>query len=167
MLSVPFLCNSRFRLPCLLQACKATQEKATVLYEGEDDDGVADFSATNLDKLEENLWHKDNEDELDDNFQTNENQDFEDDILNDDDIEEIMIFQTQMLRRRQSLENGNFKEGHERLTHNEGLSQTSVTSNNCGEEEAGNPGELLCRLKGIEISIGEDGFNRGGQHVTP
>lgn len=143
----------RFRLPCLLKACKATQEKSTVFYEGEDNDGVADFAATNLDKLEENLWHKDNEDELDDNFQTSENQDFEDDILNDDDIEEIMIFQTQMLRRKQSLESGN-----ERLTHNEGLSQTSVTCNNCGEEEAGNSGELSCRLKGIEISIGEDGL---------
>lgn len=65
---------------------------------------MADFATTQLDKLEENLWREKNINELNDERQASANKLDDGDFLNDDDIEEIMIFQTQSLRRKGSFE---------------------------------------------------------------
>ena len=50
------------------------------------------------------MWKSDNDDDINEHVQTRNNKDNEDedDFLNDDDIEEIMIFQTQSLLRKGS-----------------------------------------------------------------
>ena len=55
-------------------------------------------------QVEQDLWKSDNDDDTSETVQTINNKDDEDkdDFLNDDDIEEIMIFQTQSLQRKGS-----------------------------------------------------------------
>ena len=55
-------------------------------------------------QVEQDLWKSDTDDDTSENVQTTKNKDDEDedDFLNDDDIEEIMIFQTQSLQRKTS-----------------------------------------------------------------
>lgn len=74
------------------------------VYESPENDGIHEYVGTDLDKLEENLWRNDNEDEFGNELQTAKNKADEDNLLNDDDIEDIMIFQTQSLRRKQSVD---------------------------------------------------------------
>lgn len=105
---------------------------------------MADFATTQLDKLEENLWRDKNINELSDERQVSANKWDEGDFLNDDDIKEIMIFQTQSLRRKGSLEGGNVEQRqsctHEKnfdngelfapgLNRNRGLQKDAESSN--------------------------------------
>lgn len=111
-----FIC--RFKLPCLLTACKKTQLRLKQALESVDDDETDDFIATDVAQVEQDLWKSDNDDETSENVQTTKNKDDEDDddFLNDDDIEEIMIFQTQSLQRKGS-EKGVDEEEDEKSKH--------------------------------------------------
>ena len=97
-----FIC--RFKLPCLLTACKKTQLRLKQALESIDDDETDDFIATDVTQVERDVWKSDNDDDTSEHVQTTNNKedDDEDDFLNDDDIEEIMIFQTQSLQRKGS-----------------------------------------------------------------
>lgn len=70
--------------------------------ESQQDDDVNNELFTDLEKLEENLWRNGD----DDGGQLTDGQkerDDKDDFLNDDDIEEIMLFQTQALKMKESV----------------------------------------------------------------
>lgn len=94
----------RFRLPCLLTACKKAQLRLKQALENLDEDETDDFIITDVARVEQDLWRSYNDDDTSENVQTTKNKynEDEDDFLNDDDIEEIMIFQTQSLQRKAS-----------------------------------------------------------------
>ena len=96
--------SCRFRLPCLLTACKKAQLRLQQALENLDDDDTDDYIVTDVAQVEQDLWKSYNDDDTRENVQTTKNKDDEDedDFLNDDDIEEIMIFQTQSLQRKAS-----------------------------------------------------------------
>ena len=87
-----------------MKECKATREQMNQVCESPEDDGIHEYVGTDLDKLVENLWRNDYEGEFGNEFQTAKNKADEDNLLNDDDIDDIMIFQTQSLRRKQSVD---------------------------------------------------------------
>lgn len=66
--------------------------------------------ATDLDKLEEHLWRDNDKDDFNSDVKTRKDKGDEDNFLNDDDIEEIMIFQTQSLKRKDSEQCENLEE---------------------------------------------------------
>ena len=154
---------SRLQLPCLVKACKVTQEQMNPVYENQDDVDKDDCIATDLEKLEENLWRNDNDD---DDFQTRKDKGNEDDFLNDDDIEEIMIFQTQSLKRKGSGECEDFGDCSRlvlpRLAKEEGLSTTVRMNNsahkNCVEGSHDVSSSPLSENTGekLRTSFGED-----------
>ena len=106
---------NRFKLFCLLKACQKAKSRLQQVLDSHADDETDDCIATDVEKLEENLWKSDNDDNED--FQTTKDKEdeLEDDFLNDDDIEEIMIFQTQSLQRKVSDKTGNEKKDFEEL----------------------------------------------------
>lgn len=110
-----FLFSNRFKLPCLLKACQKAQSRLKQVLDSQADDETDVCIATDVEKLEENLWKSDNDDNED--FQTTKDKEdeLEDDFLNDDDIEEIMIFQTQSLQRKASENIGNERKDFEEL----------------------------------------------------
>ena len=122
---------SRFKLPCLLQACKVTRQQ--LKCESQEDDGTDDGVATDLDKLEENLWRDNGKDDFRSDFQTRKDRGGERNCLNDDDIEEIMIFQTQSLKRKESEDCEKFVDRQSphppRLAREEGILSIGVMSN--------------------------------------
>ena len=97
-----FIC--RFKLPCLVTACKKTQLRLKQALESVEDDETDDYIVTDVAQVEQDLWRSDNDDDTSENVQTTNNKydEDEDDFLNDDDIEEIMIFQTQSIQRKGS-----------------------------------------------------------------
>ena len=113
-------------MPCLLNACKKTQSQLKQACESQEDDGMDECIATDVAKLEENLWKSDNDDDCREDCQTSKDKD-EVDFLNDDDIEEIMIFQTQSIQRNGSVEREDFDE-RPRLDKEEDMLCTSVQS---------------------------------------
>ena len=102
--SVFFFSIFRFKLPCLLNSCKKTQSGLKQVLESQEDNETGTCIATDVEQLEENLWKSDNDDDCREDSQTTKGKEDEDwdDFLNDDDIEEIMIFQTQSLQRKRS-----------------------------------------------------------------
>ena len=109
-----FLFLNRFKLPCLLKACQKAQSRLQQVLDSQADDETDDCIATDVEKLEENLWKSDDGNE---DFQTakDKEDELEDDLLNDDDIEEIMIFQTQSLQRKASENRENERKDFEEL----------------------------------------------------
>ena len=72
--------------------------------ENAEGDEMDDCIVTDVGKLEEDMWKTDSDDDFCEDFQTPRDNDEEDtaDLLNDEEIEEIMIFQTQSLQRKRS-----------------------------------------------------------------
>lgn len=152
----------RFKLPCLVKACKATHDQMIQVSESQEDSGINDTLATDLQKLEENLWRNDDDDdELCEDFQTDK--DDNGNILNDEDIEEIMIFQTQSLKRKQSVEHEDFEEKQSKLRQEladkEKILGTGVISTvghkNCDVSHKSSSHTLENEAEKLETSFGE------------
>ena len=138
--------SCRFRLPCLLTACKKAQLRLQQALENLDDDETDDYIVTDVAQVEQDLWKSYNDDDTRENVQTTKNKDDEDedDFLNDDDIEEIMIFQTQSLQRKAS-ERGVDEREDEKLEEeviSTGLTCTHIPSKFCDDVSGDKPSFL-------------------------
>lgn len=109
--------------------------------ESQEDDKNNDI-VTDLEKLEENLWRNGDDDgQLSD---VQKERDDKDDFLNDDDIEEIVFFQTQALKMKGSVGGESLEEKDEKFlteqTENEDTSAagevSTVVNNNTRDEES-------------------------------
>ena len=109
--------------------------------ESQEDDDKNNL-VTDLEKLEENLWRNGDDDgQLSD---CQKERDDKDDFLNDDDIEEIMLFQTQALKMKGSVGGESLEEKDEKFrteqTENEDTSAAGevsiVVNNNTRDEES-------------------------------
>ena len=145
-----------------MKACKATRDQMIQVSESQEDSGINDTLATDLQKLEENLWRNDDDDdELCEDFQTDK--DDNGNILNDEDIEEIMIFQTQSLKRKQSVEHEDFEEKQSKLRQEladkEKILGTGVISTvgnkNCDVSHKSSSHTLENEAEKLETSFGE------------
>ena len=158
---------SRLQLTCLLKACKATQQQLNQVCASQEDDGTDDCVATDLDKLEEHLWRDNDKDDFSSDVETRKDKGDEDNFLNDDDIEEIMIFQTQSLKRKNSEEGKNLKEKQSplspRLSNEQGILSIGVMSNALQENASNSLGNHSLLEKTKEKSLtcfGEDKLSR-------
>ena len=139
--------SCRFRLPCLLTACKKAQLRLKQALENLDDDETDDdYIVTDVAQVEQDLWKSYSDDDTRENVQTTINKDDEDedDFLNDDDIEEIMIFQTQSLQRKAS-ERGVDEREDEKLEEeviSTGLTCTHIPSKFCDDVSGDKPSFL-------------------------
>ena len=89
---------SRLKLPCLAKACNVMRQQMNQVSESQEDDNKNNDLVTDLEKLEENLWRNGDDDGQLSDGQKERND--KDDFLNDDDIEEIVFFQTQALKMK-------------------------------------------------------------------
>ena len=132
---------SRLKLPCLAKACKVMRQQMNQVSESQEGDDKNDL-VTDLEKLEENLWRNG-----DDGGQLSDGQkerDDKDDFLNDDDIEEIMLFQTQAMKVKGSVGGESLEEKDEKFlpeqTEKENTSAAGevsiVVNNNTRDEES-------------------------------
>ena len=129
----------------------------------QEDDGTDDCVATDLDKLEEHLWRDNDKDDFNSDVETRKDKGDEDNFLNDDDIEEIMIFQTQSLKRKDSEEGENLEEKQSplppRLSNEQGILSIGVMSNALQENVGDSLGNHSLLEKTKEKSLtrfGED-----------
>ena len=105
--------HSRLKLPCLAKACKVMRQQMNQVSESQEDDDKNNDLVTDLEKLEENLWRNGDDDgQLSDGQQE---RDDKDDFLNDDDIEEIMLFQTQAMKMKRSVGGESLEEKDEKF----------------------------------------------------
>ena len=110
--------------------------------ESQEDDNKNNDLVTDLEKLEENLWRNGDDDgQLSDG---QKERDDKDDFLNDDDIEEIVFFQTQALKMKGSVGGESLEEKDEKFlpgqTEKENTSAAGevsiVVNNNTRDEES-------------------------------
>ena len=134
--------HSRLKLPCLAKACKVMRQQMNQVSESQEDDNKNNDLVTDLEKLEENLWRNGDDDgQLSDG---QKERDDIDDFLNDDDIEEIVFFQTQALKMKGSVGGESLEEKDENFlteqTENEDTSAagevSTVVNNNTRDEES-------------------------------
>lgn len=134
--------HSRLKLPCLAKACNVMRQQMNQVSESLEDDDKNNDLVTDLEKLEENLWRNGDDDgQLSDG---QKERDDNDDFLNDDDIEEIMLFQTQALKMKGSVGGESLEEKDEKFlreqTEREDTSAagevSTVVNNNTRDEES-------------------------------
>ena len=98
-------------MPCLLRACKEGQSvKLAEDGHSEEDDNIEEFNTTDLDKLQQELWNDGNKDDLDNEWDLKKDHGVIDEFLNDDDIEEILIFQTHLPKKEEANQSKNVGE---------------------------------------------------------
>lgn len=157
---VCFFIICRFKLPCLLTVCKKTQLRLKQALESVDNDETDDFIATDVAQVEQDVWKSDNDGDASEHVQSKNNRDDkgEDYFLNDDDIEEIMIFQTQLLQRKVS-DKGVDETEDEKSKHlssvntEEEVTSTVLTSNH-------KPSKFVEDVSGAKLSFEDDVISR-------